>query len=833
MSAQEVSKNISIVKFQPYKSSRQDTVADSIQSKLISELQKQGFAAQSSSDENISAALNRAKTEKPYLTVSGYYEKNEHGTLNLYLQVYDSEKGTLIDSIIIADAYSGLEGVKLDKEEMSESDESRIDKFVKKAALKIKNNPKKKTQPEDLSDLKESPLAKAVSFPFPAEEIEKQSAEVFQFLQETNINRQVEVASLFKEDELKVGSTVAVMDESQWKKYGSRRANEPLSFLPSIMNNNTLGGAQATSIRGYTNVLSFTGVAKLIDGVPINNFLQGSGVSNVANFGLGNTNRIEMIRGPGSAIYGSDAFHGVYSIKAFESEKDSTEVYGEAATLGFYSGYARASRGAFDNKLRIHASSSAQGTSDQQDPYRANLYTLVPKVNFIPAPFNSYPKIYDVPGVHKDKYENNTSTLKLDFKPSENLTIKTGLYTTAWNGRDFPGTGPAVSLYKDTSYLDSKFYMGKVSLEYKFPKDIILDVTAFGWRQTTNFITTLLLGRELGEIRTLNEMSRYGGTATLKQSANSWNTQWIASAGYNEFSSEDSKANADTKSITGFRLDTAFYLQNGFKWQRAAFEGKKRDIKSAFFQGKTGFFKDRVFILYGGRYDMYSDFGNQLIPRAGLIFMLQENTALKFLYGQAFRAPNAQDLTSSTAVLGNPKIKPEIIDSYEIVLMHKEKFWKTNLVLFENVWRNGIVRVLKPSLPQPFVAEAENKGVNKSRGAEIEFYFNNNKWDFLLSGSHIISKDYTQPEFITVNQSNFNVAQNPAFFTSQNPNGKRYTLFPRYIFSTGIGYNFDWNKLTVFLIQRWFSNFRDVVYENNTGSHYQKNYNRFDLTVSV
>ncbi|HNO23363.1 MAG TPA: TonB-dependent receptor, partial [Leptospiraceae bacterium] len=122
---------------------------------------------------------------------------------------------------------------------------------------------------------------------------------------------------------------------------------------------------------------------------------------------------------------------------------------------------------------------------------------------------------------------------------------------------------------------------------------------------------------------------------------------------------------------------------------------------------------------------------------------------------------------------------------------------------------------------------------NKSRGAEIEFYFNNNKWDFLLSGSHIISKDYTQPEFITVNQSNFNVAQNPAFFTSQNPNGKRYTLFPRYIFSTGIGYNFDWNKLTVFLIQRWFSNFRDVVYENNTGSHYQKNYNRFDLTVSV
>ena len=166
--------------------------------------------------------------------------------------------------------------------------------------------------------------------------------------------------------------------------------------------------------------------------------------------------------------------------------------------------------------------------------------------------------------------------------------------------------------------------------------------------------------------------------------------------------------------------------------------------------------------------------------------------------------------------------------------MYKEKNWKVNLITFENTWKNGIIRVLKPSLPQPFIAQAENKGINKSNGVELEFYFNNEKWDFLFAGSHVISKDYTQPDLITFSESNFRFAQNPAFFTSQNPNGKRYTLFPRYIVSFGGGYTFDWNKLSIFIINRFFSDYHDTTYANQNGtSRYIKNYSKFDITVSL
>lgn len=835
--AQNTRENVTINKFQPINKSDED-ISNLISLKIEKEIAKLKYEINSISESDNQTALKKSKETGSKFLIGGYFGKNKYDNYELYSQIYDPEKDIIIDSVILSDSFSEIDGIDLDKQEVKEAVEKKIDQLVEKLTFRLRVNSKKKIQVDNLNELENSKLGQKQKFPYPKKDADTQTAEVFKILQENAINRQVEVASLFKEDELKVGSTVASVDETQWKKYGARKSVEAVGHLPSVMHNYTLGGAQATSIRGYTNNNSFSGVAKLIDGIPVNNFVQSSGVSNVSNFGLGSTNRIEMIRGPGSAIYGSDAFHGVYSIKAYESEKDMTEVYSEVGTLGFYSGFIRSSKGAYDNKLRVHVSATGQGQRDQQTPYTSNLYTLVPRVNYIQPPFNSYPGIYDMPGVNKNQYHNGTATAKIDYKPTENLTLRLGIYTTEWNGKDFPGTGPNVSLNRDTSYRDAKFYMTKFTTEYKFANDITIDGTVYGWQQNLNFATLLYIPAPFSElIGSANKSTeqRFGATVTAKQSKNSFNTQWIISSGFSQFQFPDTKLTFTSQNtLTGFRLDSALAIQNKLQWQTAPYESMKRTIKSSFFQTKTGFFKERVYLLLGGRYDMYSDFGNQFTPRGGFIFMLSEKTALKTLYGRAFRAPNAQDLTYNTAVLGNSKLKPETIDSYEVSIMHKEKNWKVNLITFENTWKNGIVRVLKSGLPQPFIAEAENKGINKSRGVELEFYFNNEKWDFLLAGSHVVSKDYTQPDLITFNESNFKIAQNPAFFTSQNPNGKRYTLFPRYIVSLGAGYTFDWNKLSIFIVNRFFSNYRDTTYANQNGtSRYIKNYSRFDITISL
>jgi outer membrane receptor for ferrienterochelin and colicins len=70
----------------------------------------------------------------------------------------------------------------------------------------------------------------------------------------------------------------------------------------------------------------------------------------------------------------------------------------------------------------------------------------------------------------------------------------------------------------------------------------------------------------------------------------------------------------------------------------------------------------------GVRYDYFSYFDDSINPRAGIIFNPRPNSALKLLYGRAFRAPNVYELYYGQ--IGNPNLEPETIDTYEAVYEH-------------------------------------------------------------------------------------------------------------------------------------------------------------------
>jgi outer membrane receptor for ferrienterochelin and colicin len=73
----------------------------------------------------------------------------------------------------------------------------------------------------------------------------------------------------------------------------------------------------------------------------------------------------------------------------------------------------------------------------------------------------------------------------------------------------------------------------------------------------------------------------------------------------------------------------------------------------------------------GIRHDQYSTFGGSTNPRLGLIYRPRGKTTLKFLYGTAFRAPNTFELYyNSNTQIANPALRPESISTSEIVLEH-------------------------------------------------------------------------------------------------------------------------------------------------------------------
>jgi outer membrane receptor for ferrienterochelin and colicins len=77
--------------------------------------------------------------------------------------------------------------------------------------------------------------------------------------------------------------------------------------------------------------------------------------------------------------------------------------------------------------------------------------------------------------------------------------------------------------------------------------------------------------------------------------------------------------------------------------------------------------------LIGGlRFDRYSTFGEHLSPRVGLIIKPVKESAVKLLYGQAFRAPTVYELyyhyeTPESTYKANPTLKPEILTTYEAI----------------------------------------------------------------------------------------------------------------------------------------------------------------------
>ncbi len=70
----------------------------------------------------------------------------------------------------------------------------------------------------------------------------------------------------------------------------------------------------------------------------------------------------------------------------------------------------------------------------------------------------------------------------------------------------------------------------------------------------------------------------------------------------------------------------------------------------------------------GVRYDYFDEFGNTVNPRAALIYNPREGSTLKFVYGSAFRSPNAFESDYyNSSVPGAPTLEPETITSYELI----------------------------------------------------------------------------------------------------------------------------------------------------------------------
>jgi iron complex outermembrane receptor protein len=122
----------------------------------------------------------------------------------------------------------------------------------------------------------------------------------------------------------------------------------------------------------------------------------------------------------------------------------------------------------------------------------------------------------------------------------------------------------------------------------------------------------------------------------------------------------------------------------------------------------------------GLRYDHFETFGGTLNPRLAVIVAAGPSTTLKALYGRAFRAPNNYELYYNDGFFqkGNPDLEPERIATYEFLA---EQFFARRLRAVAAVYQYDIDALISETVdPDDGLLVFRNLDEVRGRGLELE-----------------------------------------------------------------------------------------------------------------
>ena len=461
-------------------------------------------------------------------------------------------------------------------------------------------------------------------------------------------------------------------------------------------------------------------VLMLLNGVPITSPYLGNRGDGWSTLPAENIARIEVIRGPGSALYGADAFTGVINVITKTSADVGGTVVG--SRLGSYnSREAWVQHGGHWGNVEVAAYLQAGKTDGPNETILADAQTAFDKA------FSTSASRAPGPLQRAD----NTLNAALDL--SSGAWRWRTHYAQRYNAQLAQGVADALDtqgsfsshrLLTDLNYSNTQFAQdwelsAQASYyEYGGPATVVVYPagTSFPWGSYPNG----MVGTPSRDERTarLNTTALYTGWAThrlrtgvgaekteiynIRESKN-FNLVYSAGVGYLPI---PLGSMVDVSATTPFMRPTS------------------RQNLYGFVQDEWTFQPDWTLTM-GLRRDHYSDFGGTTNPRAALVWAAQYNLTAKLLYGRAFRAPSFAEMyaINNPAVLGNPNLKPETTDTWEAAVA-----WQPSgsTQLGVNVYQfqmNDVLRFV-PNSDATTGSTAQNTGQQRGHGLELEASWN-------------------------------------------------------------------------------------------------------------
>src|SRR5829696_4871985 len=174
------------------------------------------------------------------------------------------------------------------------------------------------------------------------------------FAQSVSLPQLVITANQTPTEASKVGSAVTVISGEQLRGQGFTTVSDALRDVPgvAVSQAGNRGGLTQVRIRGSES----NHVLVMIDGVPVNDFANGD--FNFADFAVEDVERIEVVRGPQSGLYGANAHAGVISIitksgRGFSAPQANVRLEGGSMNTVTAAGTLRGSAGPFYGSVSV------------------------------------------------------------------------------------------------------------------------------------------------------------------------------------------------------------------------------------------------------------------------------------------------------------------------------------------------------------------------------------------------------------------------------------------------------------------------------------------------
>jgi vitamin B12 transporter len=468
------------------------------------------------------------------------------------------------------------------------------------------------------------------------------------------LDRVIVTATRTSEDELRIGSAFSQLTGDELETKQIIDLKNALNTTPGAfsLEGGARGGFTTVSLRG--NSTSYTLV--LVDGIKVNTGMFSDAAPFLDFAQTLNLDTVDIVRGPYSTLYGSDAIGGVVSLTTHEgSGTPKAMLFGEAGTFdSLRAGIVSDGQiGKIDYSFHyVHDETS---NARPNNYLRVNGYSLRLDATLSP----SVTLGMTVRGQY-GQYEEPSSDRPVDFPfddPHAKATGETNLVSLFLN-------------WKTTDWWQQRFLVGGYNERYTFTDPPI---------PAQNFPGSLYIAKAF------NLQADWQNTFELPASN-------VAVAGATYYL----EAGHDNTFPLHEENNFALYLQD--QWEAIP----------------------NLTLTAGGRYDHYEYAGDAFTYRfTGAYLFTPTNTKLRASYGTAFKAPDLfNTFSTSPAALGNPNLKPEKSQGFDIGI--DQSLWEGRIAMSASFFHNYIDDVIAFVPSGLLTGSYANRNTGETYGIESE-----------------------------------------------------------------------------------------------------------------